>query len=375
METVANEPDRAVIKSAASKLQRIAEASIPFTDFLISAGDPITVRNASGWVEESSIEGFSHAEVEALLYTLDPEWERELASGRMSKTMPTESWQLRISAYMAFAGTRPMLSVRRTPRYPLPLDKIGIPVNVRMMLENARGLIFVTGATGAGKTTTMAALVDDINARRRSHIITIEDPIEYMYRPDKAVFSQREVGVDTPSFQEGARAALRQRPDVVVIGEIRDKETMETALLAGESGHLVIATLHANNAYGAIQKILSYFPGEHENRLMSLAANLVGVIHQVVLPHVDGQNIVIASELMFNHKQQFSEHLGNRQKVMEDIDKSADGVSRPLGLSLLEAVKAGKVNYIDAMYALIGQGALAKRWSNEIQAAGKQKAA
>ena len=105
METVANEPDRAVIKSAASKLQRIAEASIPFTDFLISAGDPITVRNASGWVEESSIEGFSHAEVEALLYTLDPEWERELASGRMSKTMPTESWQLRISAYMAFAAS------------------------------------------------------------------------------------------------------------------------------------------------------------------------------------------------------------------------------------------------------------------------------
>ncbi|WP_310309664.1 type IV pilus twitching motility protein PilT [Hydrogenophaga laconesensis] len=165
-----------------------------------------------------------------------------------------------------------MLSVRRIPTETPNLAKQGLPSVIRVLLDSPSGLILVSGPTGSGKTTTMAAMVDAINDMRASHVVTVEDPIEYLFTRNRSVFSQREVGVDCGSFLDGVRAALRQRPDVIVIGEIRDRETAEQAFVAGESGHLVIGTLHASSAVGTVGKMLSFFKDdERESRIQSMS--------------------------------------------------------------------------------------------------------
>jgi twitching motility protein PilT len=160
-------------------------------------------------------------------------------------------------------------------------------------------MVLVTGATGSGKSTTLAALIEMINVRDRRHIVTIEDPIEYLFKDKLAVINQREVGIDTPDFGSAMRAALRQDPDVIFIGELRDAETITTAVRASETGHLVLSTLHAPNCYDAISRLVSYFPPEEQDtQRKAIAANLRGVISQRLLPRADGSARVAAFEVM-----------------------------------------------------------------------------
>ncbi len=229
------------------------------------------------------------------------------------------------------------------------------------MVENPKGLILISGATGAGKTTTMAALIDAINTTRNCHIETIEDPIEYVFEAKNSIFSQREVGADTPSFYEGVRGAMRQRPDVIVIGEIRDRDTAENAILASESGHLVIATIHASSAYGAVQKLVSFFPGDEEAKFAALATSLVGVIYQSMVPAVDKVKGVVATELMFNHDQQFSDMLGDAAKVNMALENQTDKISRSMTKSLYDHVAAKRISKGDALRSVAGQGAVRKK--------------
>ena len=170
-----------------------------------------------------------------------------------------------------------------------------------MLAEEHRGLVLVTGATGSGKSTTLAAIVGHINSTRRQHIVTIEDPIEFLHDDRHCIVNQREVGLDTASFGEALRRALRQDPDVILIGELRDAETAQTAMQAAESGHLVLSTLHTVDAAESIGRIIEFFPPEKQQQVRSILAGVLrGVVSQRLLPRVDGGRIA-AVEVMVNN--------------------------------------------------------------------------
>jgi twitching motility protein PilU len=180
-------------------------------------------------------------------------------------------------------------------------DQLGLPDALRGLVMQKRGLVLVTGATGSGKSTTLAALLDHRNQHTRGHILTIEDPIEFVHAHKGCVVTQREVGVDTATFASGLKSALRQAPDVILIGEMRDLETVEAALHFAETGHLVLGTLHANNANQAVERVLGLFEVEaHAQVYESLALNLRGIVSQRLVPRADERGRVAAIEVMLN---------------------------------------------------------------------------
>jgi twitching motility protein PilT len=179
------------------------------------------------------------------------------------------------------------------------LENLGLPPAVVGLAELPRGIILVTGETGSGKSTTLAALLDRINHSRTEHILTLEDPVEYIYTADRCIVNQREIGRDTSSFADGLRAALREDPDVILIGEMRDTDTIETALTAAETGHLVFATLHTNSAADAIDRIVDVFPeARHRQIRMQLSMTLKAVVSQQLIATSDGKGRALACEVM-----------------------------------------------------------------------------
>jgi twitching motility protein PilT len=179
------------------------------------------------------------------------------------------------------------------------LEELNLPGSLHALTKRPRGLVLVTGPTGSGKSTTLAALIDEINRNRADHIITIEDPIEFLHRHKKCIVNQREIGADAPSFSDALRAALRQDPDVVLLGEMRDLETTSTALTAAETGHLVFATLHTQSAPGTIDRIIDQFPAEQQEQIrMQLAGTLQGIVTQALIPTADGTGRVPALEIL-----------------------------------------------------------------------------
>jgi twitching motility protein PilT len=191
------------------------------------------------------------------------------------------------------------LVFRRVRHNPQTFEELGLPDVVRQLAEEVRGLILVTGPTGSGKTTTLAAMIDHINKTRECHIITIEDPIEVLHRDELAAINQREVGFDTLSFLNALRAALREDPDVILVGEMRDYETVSTAMTAAETGHLVLSTLHTINATETINRIIDFYPmSQQQQARISLAGALKGTICQRLVPKADGTGRVPALEVM-----------------------------------------------------------------------------
>jgi twitching motility protein PilT len=179
------------------------------------------------------------------------------------------------------------------------LEELNLPTTLHDLTKKPRGLVLVTGPTGSGKSTTLAALIDEINRNRADHIITIEDPIEFLHRHKRCIVNQREIGADAPSFAAALRAALRQDPDVVLLGEMRDLETTSTALTAAETGHLVFATLHTQSAPGTVDRIIDQFPSEQQEQIrMQLAGTLQGIVTQALLPTADGTGRVPVLEIL-----------------------------------------------------------------------------
>ncbi len=192
--------------------------------------------------------------------------------------------------------------LRQIPSKLLTMEQIGIPPSVRELLSRPRGLVLVTGPTGSGKTTTLASLINILNEERDdAHIITIEDPIEYYHKHKKAVVTQREVNVDVPNFAEAIRRALRQDPDIILVGELRDLETMEAAITAAETGHLVFGTLHTTGAAKTIDRIVNAFPQNQQEQIrIQLSTVLQAVISQLLIPRVDKPGRVAVFEIMCN---------------------------------------------------------------------------
>jgi twitching motility protein PilT len=179
------------------------------------------------------------------------------------------------------------------------LEDLGLPEQLRELSKKPRGLVLVTGPTGSGKSTTLAAVIDEINRTRDDHIMTIEDPIEFLHRHKQCIVNQREIGPDAISFAEALRGALRQDPDVILLGEMRDLETISTAITAAETGHLVFATLHTQDAPSTIDRLIDVFPAAQQEQIrVQLAATIQGVVAQTLLPTVDGRGRVAALEIL-----------------------------------------------------------------------------
>ena len=181
------------------------------------------------------------------------------------------------------------------------IDDLMLPKILKKIAAEERGLVLVTGTTGSGKTTTLAAMVDEMNSTRTAHVMTIEDPIEYLHRDNRSIINQREIGVDTNSFAHALRSALRQDPDVILVGEMRDFETIQTALLAAETGHLVLSTLHTLDATETINRIIAVFPPHQQKQVrIQLSSVLKSVISQRLIPKVDGKGRVPAVEVLIS---------------------------------------------------------------------------
>jgi len=188
---------------------------------------------------------------------------------------------------------------RQIPERIRPFDELGLPAVLAKMAERPRGLVLVTGPTGSGKSTTLAAMIDKINAERHGHILTVEDPIEYLHQHKKCLINQRELHSDTHSFTAALRAALREDPDVVLIGEMRDLETVESALRIAETGHLTFGTLHTNSASSTINRIIDVFPSHQQSQIRTQLSLVVeGIVCQALLPRTDGKGRVVALEIL-----------------------------------------------------------------------------
>ncbi|NOZ52797.1 MAG: PilT/PilU family type 4a pilus ATPase [Gammaproteobacteria bacterium] len=229
-------------------------------------------------------------------------------------------------------------------------EELGLPPILKKVIMQKRGLILFVGGTGSGKSTSLAALIDYRNTNSSGHIITIEDPIEFVHHHKKSIVNQREVGVDTDSYADALKNTLRQAPDVILIGEIRDRETMEHAIAFAETGHLAISTLHANNANQALDRIINFFPDERRNQLlMDLSLNLRGFISQRLIPTVNNKRVV-AVEIMLGTPLICDYVLkGEIHKIKEVMEKSTNIGMQTFDTALYELFKAGRISLEEAL--------------------------
>jgi len=220
------------------------------------------------------------------------------------------------------------LVLRVIPVKILSVRELMLPVILEKIAEETRGLILCTGTTGSGKSTTLAAMIDYINAHRTEHIMTVEDPIEFLHRDKKSIVNQREIEVDTKSFAQALRSALRQDPDVILVGEMRDYETIETALTAAETGHLVLSTLHTMDATETINRIISVFPPHQQKQIrLQLAAVLKAVVSLRLLPRADGLGRVPAAEVLISTAY-IRDCIENKEKTKLIKDAISQGTSQ-----------------------------------------------
>jgi twitching motility protein PilT len=279
-------------------LERMVEANA--SDLHVTTGTPPAIR-VRGEVER--LEGFdalTAEQTQQLLYRiLSSEQQKNFELNRQldfSYSIPGLA-RFRVNVY--FQRESIGAAFRLIPTELKTLEELGIPDSLHVLAEKPRGLVLVTGPTGSGKSTTLAAIIDEINRNRSEHILTIEDPIEFLHRHKRCIVNQREIGPDATTFADALRAALRQDPDVILVGEMRDLETISTALTAAETGHLVFGTLHTQSAPSTIDRIIDVFPAEQQEQVrIQIANSLQGVVTQALLPTADKVGRVPALEIL-----------------------------------------------------------------------------
>jgi twitching motility protein PilT len=279
-------------------LERVAAENA--SDLHVTAGSAPLLRIRGRLAPLEEFAPVSPDETRDLLYRiLSTEQQKRLEIDRqidLSYAVPGVA-RFRVNVY--FQRDSVAAAFRLVPKLIKSADELGLPNVLRELALEPRGLVLVTGPTGSGKSTTLATMIDEINSTRSLHIVTIEDPIEFLHQHKTSVVNQREVGADAKGFAEALRGALRQDPDVILVGEMRDLETIATALTAAETGHLVLATLHTQTAPGTIDRIIDVFPGAQQGQVrMQLAASLQGIVTQTLLPTADGRSRVPALEIL-----------------------------------------------------------------------------
>ena len=225
------------------------------------------------------------------------------------------------------------------------LDDLGLPEIIQRLALEKRGLILFVGATGSGKSTSLAAMIQHRNRNEAGHILTIEDPIEFLHTNAKSLVNQREVGIDAASYQDALENALRQAPDVILMGEVRSRETMDYAVAFAETGHLCLSTLHANNANQAIDRIINFFPADRRNQLlMDLSMNLKAIVSQRLLPTPDGGRVAVVEVLVNSPRISDMILKGEVHAIKEAMEKGAEYGMRTFDQALLEMVAAGRMD-------------------------------
>jgi twitching motility protein PilU len=262
---------------------------------------------------------------------------------------PGDLGRFRVSAFVQMSCVGMVL---RTITTTIPkLEDLELPAVLKDVILSKRGLVIMVGATGSGKSTTMAAMVGYRNENSYGHIITIEDPVEFVHPHKNCVVTQREVGVDTDSFEAALKNSLRQAPDVIQIGEIRDRETMEHAIAFAETGHLCLATLHANSSNQALDRIINFFPEERRQQLlMDLSLNMKGFISQRLIPRKEAKGRVVAIEIMLNSPL-ISDLIfkGQVHEIKEIMKKSRELGMQTFDQALFDLYEADKITYEDAL--------------------------
>lgn len=278
-------------------------AAMHANDLHLHSGARLKVR-IGGLLGDASDEPVSAEEAERMIYgLLDDEQGAELTESRQVDFLHSIPGvgRFRANAYRQHLGFDAVF--RPIPTEPPTLSDLGLPDSLEQVTRYHQGLVLLTGPAGCGKSSTMAALIDLINRNRRGHIIVIEDPIEYVYRSRKCIVTQRQVGSHTETFPRALRAALREDPDVIVIGELRDLETVSLALTAAETGHLVLGTLHTNSAVRTINRVLGVYPADQQEQVrLMLSESLAAIVSQHLVQRLDGQGRVPALEMLFNTK-------------------------------------------------------------------------
>ena len=271
------------------------------SDLHLSAGMPPMIR-VDGEVRRINLPALEHKEVHKLVYDIMNDKQRRDYEEQLETDFSFEVPGVARFRVNAFNQNRGAGAVFRTiPSKVLTMEDLGMGQIFKDICEYPRGIVLVTGPTGSGKSTTLAAMLDYINDNRYDHILTVEDPIEFVHEHGKCIITQREVGIDTDSFEIALKNTLRQAPDVILIGEIRSRETMDYAIAFAETGHLVFATLHANNANQAIDRIIHFFEADRHGQLfMDLSLNLKAMIAQQLIPTIDGTGRRAAIEVLIN---------------------------------------------------------------------------
>ncbi|OGZ66404.1 MAG: type IV pili twitching motility protein PilT [Candidatus Staskawiczbacteria bacterium RIFCSPHIGHO2_02_FULL_43_16] len=269
------------------------------SDLLISVGHPPVIRITGQLAPLMKEKKLTAQDCQGFAYALiGEEQKKRLSTEKEIDFSYDHGGKARFRVNIFYQQGAISMALRLIPSEIKTIEDLGLPPVLHEFTNKSQGLVLVTGASGQGKSTTLASLIDEINQTRAVHIITIEDPIEYLYQGNKAIVEQREVSVDTNSFPAALRAMFRQNPDVIMVGEMRDLETISTTITAAETGHLVFATLHTNSAAQSIHRMIDVFPPEQQNQIrFQLAASLLGVVSQRLVPRLSG-GFVPACEVM-----------------------------------------------------------------------------
>ncbi len=232
----------------------------------------------------------------------------------------------------------------------VPIDQLGLPPIIKDIAMTKRGLVLFVGATGCGKSTSLAAMIDHRNANAPGHIVSVEDPIEFVHKHKKSVITQREIGFDTHSYEAALKNALRQAPDVILIGEIRDTETMEAAITFAETGHLCLSTLHANNANQAIERIMNFFPSERHTQIyLQLSMNLRAIVSQRLIPGVDGKRVAALEVLMDTPRAKDLIKKGDIDELKDAMEQGVQEGCQTFDYVLFNLYKEGKISLDQAL--------------------------
>jgi twitching motility protein PilT len=271
------------------------------SDLHITVGSPPVVRVRGKLEALEGAEPLNADETQELLYRiLSTEQQKRLELDKQIDLAHDVPGVARFRVNVYFQRESLGAALRQIPQDIKSLEELALPATLLELTTKPRGLVLVTGPTGSGKSTTLAAMIDEINRTRSEHILTIEDPVEFVHQHKHCIVNQREIGVDATGFGQALRAALRQDPDVILLGEMRDLETIATALTAAETGHLVFGTLHTQSAPSTIDRVIDVFPAEQQSQVRTqLASTLQGVVTQTLLPTADGTGRVPALEILF----------------------------------------------------------------------------
>lgn len=331
------------------------------TDLLLTAGSPPLVRIDGVLHPIEGAKSLAAQDCERIITGVLPE-DQVNEFRRLKELDLSFNWKslARFRANVFMQRGSMALALRLIP-YRIPsFEELGLPEVVNKFVNLPQGLVLVTGPTGSGKSTTLAAMIDYINEKRACHILTIEDPIEYVHKHKKSAVNQREIGEDTTSFQRALKSALREDPDVLLIGEMRDLETIQIALTIAETGHLVFATLHTNDTAQALDRIVDVFPGEYQTQIrVQLANSLAGILYQQLLSKVGGGRVAAFEAMVATHPVRNLIKEGKTRQLRNIVATSQRDGMQTFENSLSDLVAKGQITYEDAVARSL--------YSNEIQ--------